>query len=1223
MVLRQLTAIAVFWAAVGLLPTARAASSTDGSSLWTPTGLFGRWRPSDELIELRTENSKTFDNHDGTYSLVVSGPLHRRDNLGRWVELSEAEILARRSELPVFNPPIQDAESTRSVGSGPGIDNHIWGADVPYFRCQFLYLSTELMFNGWITAVGFMGDGDAGGGDTINFASHWLKDTSYSSFSSAAWDDPGTLVWGESTLYIPQRAGWVSLRLANPVLHIHGKNLLVSYYHQDGTIERSQWYSFHSTGTVTRGKRGRSNSVNPPPMSTMTTRADILITYVPVFPDLQTSAIVAPLDTVAHGATVTPRATVRNNGPVPAIRYSVRLDISGGYSNTQNKTDLAVGAQTTISFNNWTASNLGDFTVSCTTALGGDSVPENNRVTANGFVRRLDAEALEILAPAPVVDSGASIIPQVRVRNNGNTTVTFPVLLTINGGYANYAGAVNLTPGESRVLNFAEWTAPTRGSFTITATTQLSGDQSSANNTISRPVFVRVLDIQPTQINSPGARVDSGTALLPIVTVRNNGNVAVSCSLSLSITPDYHRTIQVAGLEAGESRPVIFPAWLPTLRGPAAIRCSTRLAGDFVSTNDFIEGATFVTVNDIAALSIETPRCSVLAGTVAPRVRVANYGNDRAPVSACWWLADQPELKSTVYLPAGLPTEAETTLVFPELTIPAGSHIGRCSLDLAGDQLPDNNALAEPFFAGHIEVGAAAIIAPPATLDTAEPVRPMVSVHNWGSLPALVSAIFRIEQDGAPEYEGFVVETRVEPDGSATLVFDEWLKPHRVGPHLARCSLWAVGDNNPANDTISLPFKVILDLPPHGWSELTSLPPGPSGRPVKDGACLAWEASTGSIFAAKGNKTSEFWRFDPLSRDWLGRRPIPAGTENRAPGKGAAACSDNAGTIYLVKGNNTRAFWSYDVHRDTWIQLPDVPAGPAQKRLKGGSDLVWHQQNDTGYVYLLKGGRTEFYRYCPATGQWQTLADAPAGSHNRWDRGSWLCPDGNGRIVAHKAKYHELHIYDPADNRWSGPFDGMPFSSRFTGRGRKAKDGSDAVLLGNLIYAFKGGNTSEFFHFDPAGMTWTERETIPSYGSSGKKKRVKGGGGLVSDGTLVFAFKGNGTSEFWVYTPPEGQENRLAHGGTQTPTAATALPMLTVGPNPARVNAVVRWSGLTAVDPLVLTVHDAAGRTVLSRLVPAGTGSLTLDIATLPAGVYLVRAGAPGRGPSQKLVVSR
>jgi len=65
-----------------------------------------------------------------------------------------------------------------------------------------------------------------------------------------------------------------------------------------------------------------------------------------------------------------------------------------------------------------------------------------------------------------------------------------------------------------------------------------------------------------------------------------------------------------------------------------------------------------------------------------------------------------------------------------------------------------------------------------------------------------------------------------------------------------RCEFWA--------------FSVAGDT----WFELESLPRLPSGRPVKGGGALTY--GNGLVWALKGNKTLEFWTYDP-GRDLLGR----------------------------------------------------------------------------------------------------------------------------------------------------------------------------------------------------------------------------------------------------------------------------------------------------------------------------------------------------------------
>ena len=62
-----------------------------------------------------------------------------------------------------------------------------------------------------------------------------------------------------------------------------------------------------------------------------------------------------------------------------------------------------------------------------------------------------------------------------------------------------------------------------------------------------------------------------------------------------------------------------------------------------------------------------------------------------------------------------------------------------------------------------------------------------------------------------------------------------------------------------------------------GWAEKTPLPATPSGKAIKDGGCMAYDAATELIFASKGNKTGDFYAYDAAAR----RRPGPTRRASR------------------------------------------------------------------------------------------------------------------------------------------------------------------------------------------------------------------------------------------------------------------------------------------------------------------------------------------------------
>jgi hypothetical protein len=408
-----------------------------------------------------------------------------------------------------------------------------------------------------------------------------------------------------------------------------------------------------------------------------------------------------------------------------------------------------------------------------------------------------------------------------------------------------------------------------------------------------------------------------------------------------------------------------------------------------------------------------------------------------------------------------------------------------------------------------------------------------------------------------------------------------------------------------------------------GWTELPSLPQAGGCRCVKSGAWLAYDSVTGHVLAAKGNKTCDFVAYDPVDDTWLRRTDIPYGTEMKPVCGGAAGCVAGDGLILATKGNNTVGFHAYHTTANAWQQLPDVPLGAEGKKCKCGTDIVFVPGSGAGDAYLLKGRVRDFLRYDIEDAVWQAQADAPVGNMFKWDKGSWLAYDGAGTIYAHKAKIHELHRFDVTSRAWhTSVLVGMPHFSPMTGKTKKSRDGGAAVFLDGMLYAFKGGNTQEFWRFDPSELKWTELETLPRLGSSGKKRKVKAGADLCTDGRYIYALKGAKTNEFWRYEPNVDASGRPTRddGVKSEVEQPAATDELVIAPNPARGAVTVRRVGSARPCPSRLYVYDAVGRLVWS----SGTGSrsdIVFDAGRIPSGLYLVRLTGSGYTAAGRLVV--
>jgi hypothetical protein len=630
---------------------------------------------------------------------------------------------------------------------------------------------------------------------------------------------------------------------------------------------------------------------------------------------------------------------------------------------------------------------------------------------------------------------------------------------------------------------------------------------------------------------------------------------------------------------------------------------------------------------DVGVVAINSPAGAVPPGPMVPVATVRNYGVLREPVRVYFDMNCMPPYRDSVLLPGGLPF-ADTTISFRTWTAIVGSYQARCSTWMATDEVHANDVVRQDFTVNGVDVGVVRIVSPWGTLGK-EIVAPAAVVRNFGSGAASFRVWFRISLSGSAAYLDSTWVAGLASGDSASVQFSEWPLPHPAGTYSTRCSTWIALDGNRANDVASGWFEV-----PEGgggrwgWIERANLPADPSNKAVKDGAWLAYSAADGLIYAAKGNKVSDFYAYNSITDSWKVLASWPDGREAKKPGKGAIGCTDGEGRVFASKGNNTQGFWMYDPATDSWHQKADVPLGPSNKKVKGGTDIICHD----GSVYLLKGYRNEFLKYDAPNDSWITLGPAPLGlsGKNKYYKGSWLASNGAGVVYCHKAKYHELFAYDATQDSWVGRPAGMPLIGMM-GKKKKSKDGGCGAWLNDSLYALKGGNTQEFWQYLPAGDSWNELDTMPALGSTGKKKKVKNGGDLVAThANVLYAFKGNKTREFWMYVPYPAVDRRLpapSRDGVSADVSSIRDCRLSVFPNPTHsglatlslTGPAARWSA----GPLIVSVYDASGRRVLHSELGIRRSSFPLDLHSMRAGVYIVKLTAGSQASTQKLVLQR
>jgi hypothetical protein len=159
----------------------------------------------------------------------------------------------------------------------------------------------------------------------------------------------------------------------------------------------------------------------------------------------------------------------------------------------------------------------------------------------------------------------------------------------------------------------------------------------------------------------------------------------------------------------------------------------------------------------------------------------------------------------------------------------------------------------------------------------------------------------------------------------------------------------------------------------------------------------------------------------------------------KKPARGAALASDGSRFLYAFKGGRSNEFWRYDARGDSWSQLDDIPMGSRRRRIGHGGALAWLG----GRAYALKGGGSNefwcfdplaslatlpqpvrgaaveadvlalpFVRHPPVVRRYSSVAEYPVPQ----DATGIIVFDAAGRVVARRAATHpevELHFSRP------------------------------------------------------------------------------------------------------------------------------------------------------------------------------------------------------------------
>ena len=202
------------------------------------------------------------------------------------------------------------------------------------------------------------------------------------------------------------------------------------------------------------------------------------------------------------------------------------------------------------------------------------------------------------------------------------------------------------------------------------------------------------------------------------------------------------------------------------------------------------------------------------------------------------------------------------------------------------------------------------------------PKKPLVTYQHMIPDTTPYSVSVSVVVDSVPVCSALVCLSQPDSGNDPPVEVLDWARTDSAGIAVLVVPDGAQGDFNVTvteghvNENVHQPGVTrtpILPFTSGTWSECAQVPAGL--KPVKDGGWLAYNVGNGRIYAAKGNKQTDFYAYDPALNKWSGQppmpdlAPIPPGREGKPPSKGCVGCADGSDNIYMTKVKNTLGFW--------------------------------------------------------------------------------------------------------------------------------------------------------------------------------------------------------------------------------------------------------------------------------------------------------------------------
>ncbi len=367
---------------------------------------------------------------------------------------------------------------------------------------------------------------------------------------------------------------------------------------------------------------------------------------------------------------------------------------------------------------------------------------------------------------------------------------------------------------------------------------------------------------------------------------------------------------------------------------------------------------------------------------------------------------------------------------------------------------------------------------------------------------------------------------------------------------------------------------------------------------VNYGGALTYPGTGDLLYALRGGATNDFWTYDTASNEWNGFTKAKLDTGKSISQQGTAQGVGNAitqvgGLFYILAGNSV-TFQSYDPVNNIWKTLTNAPAAAGS-----GAALV---STDSNTIYAFRGAATNtFWKYTISSGIWTAMATAPT----TVEEGGSLAYPGSGNLVYAFGGNSTtgFWVYSISGNTWD--------SSTPTAAPATVGGGGALIGLSGNIFAFRGNTSSTFWKYTitnattGAGSWVTTDPTDPTWTSSGS---VTSGGALATDGTNIYAAKGDGDPDIRKYTVASNSWSSINNFPTNIGTNSTAtaakggLAYVTTGPSGGGELYGVSGNGITSATGIGLIYRYPVTGTNANTW-PTLTGPGTSTPADAPATV--------------------